>query len=90
MHFTKHVSMKEWVQNLEGIYIVFCRALRHKQNLPTNAFCCAIQTNTWAGSVFRTSVGGLATFKEKLLAPKEALIKAACAYEGKECKVRNA
>ena len=37
-----------------------------------------IQTNRWAGSVFPTPVGGPATFKEELLAPRETLIKAGC------------
>ena len=62
--------------------MVFCRALKHKYRtyrLITFAEHCVIQTNRWAGSVFRTSMGGHATFKEELQAPIEALIKAGCA-----------
>ena len=47
------------------------------------------QTNRWAGSVFRGSVWSPANFKEELLAPREALIKAGCAKNvAKECKVK--
>ena len=38
-----------------------------------------IQTNRQTGSVFQASVEGSATFKEALLAPREALTKAGCA-----------
>ena len=39
MHFTMNVAIKEQVQNLEEVDLVFCRALTHKQNLPSNTFC---------------------------------------------------
>ena len=35
-----------------------------------------IQTNSWFGSVFRTTVGSPATLMEELLALRETLIKA--------------
>ena len=37
---------------------------------------CLIQVNSWAGSVFSTTVRNPATFKKELLAPRETLIKA--------------
>ena len=49
------------------------------------------QTNRWAGSMFWRSVWSPVNFKEKLLAPREALIKAGCAKNvGKERKVKSA
>ena len=38
---------------------------------------CVIQTNRGAGSVFQTTGGGPATFKDDLTAPRDTLIKAA-------------
>ena len=39
MHVTVHVAIKEWVQNLEEVDIVFRGTLTHKQNLQSNNFC---------------------------------------------------
>ena len=36
---------------------------------------CVIQANKWARSVFLTSMGGTATFKEQVSSTTEALIK---------------
>ena len=57
---------------------MFHRDLTHKWKLPF-AQRCVIQINRWIGSVFWTLVGGLATFKEEPLTPRDALIKAGCA-----------
>ena len=39
MHVTVHVAIKEWVQNLKEVDIVFRGTLTHKQNLQSNNFC---------------------------------------------------
>ena len=69
------------------------RRLRHidrTHQLIPFAEHCVIQTYRLARSVFQTSVGGLATFKEELPTPRDALIKAGCAkcWEGVQGKKR--
>ena len=39
MGITTYIAIKQWVQNLEEVDIVFRRTLTLKYTLPTNIFC---------------------------------------------------